>query len=178
MEAQQVYKNKKAAHDYLVGKGYAISQRAFYNHCGDGKCAVQKNKSILLVDLVDYIERHLNADQASGDSALARRERLLEVQIKEEKLKKLSLEGRKEDERWLLKEESDERIAALLAISLEMVRQRFSIDSSRLVHSVGGDIERMPEFINQVEETIEAAFNDMAGGHEFDVVFNKVEGGN
>lgn len=174
MATPNEFKSRKAAHAYLVGRGYEVPYRTFADACAGGKCSVEKNgKTILLSSLVNYIDQHLKRS-APVKSSQADRKVELENDLLTERLEKIRLENRREDAAWMLRTEHEEQVAGILGAAQEMVRQRFDMEGPRLLHALGGDQGRLPELVSAIEETIGAAFNDLAGTHEFDVVFSGV----
>jgi hypothetical protein len=174
MTTPQQFKSRKAAHQYLLDKGHPIPYSTFADAVAAGKCPVEADrKTILLSSLIGYIDKYLKPG-GSSPQALADRKAKLEVDELEERLIKRRLENRREDAAWMLRTDHEEQVAAILGTAQEMVRQRFDLDGAKILHVSGGDVARLPELVVLLEETIDAAFNDLAGTHEFDVVFTGV----
>jgi len=174
MATPQQFKSRKDAHGYLVGRGYDIPYRTFADACAARKCVVENNgKTILLSSLIHYIDNNLQRGGRSVEAYADEKVRL-EVEDLRERVRKRQLENRKEDEAWMLRADHEEQVAAILGASQEMVRQRFDMECGRILHALGGDAARQPELVSLLEETIDAAFNDLAGTHEFDIVFSGV----
>lgn len=171
MSAPQQFKTRRDAHAFLVKRGFQIPYSTFADACKAGKCAVEADrKTILLSSLIGYIDAHL---KPSGPAPvdLADRKARLEVEDLEQRVEKRKMENRKEDAAWMLRADHEEQVAAILGTAQEMVRQRFDLEGGKILHVAGGDAARLPELVSLLEETIDAAFNDLAGTHEFDVVF-------
>lgn len=171
MSAPQSFKSRKDAHAYLRERGYEIPYRTFADACAAGKCRVESNgKTILLSSLIGYIDQHLTRSGKSS-SALADEKAQLEVDDLRGKVRARELSNRKEDSAWMLRADHEEQVAAILGAAQEMVRQRFDMEGGKILFAMGGDAGRLPELVSRLEETIDEAFNDLAGTHEFDVVF-------
>lgn len=169
------FNSRKAAHTYLIDRGYALPYRTFCDAVKRGDCRVENNgKTILLASLQDYIDRHLGG-KPSDDTLLAKRKLETELEINLEKLKKLQLDNRKEDDRWLDKERAYAEMAAIFGLLRDTLRHHFHLGQSRLVLQAGGDQSRGAELYDEVETILSTAFNEVASLNRVHVVFEGVD---
>lgn len=159
------FKNRKQAFDWLVAQGYKVSRGKFYGDCDGGFPAVHKDGTVSRYQVLQYgqqldMERRATApavDYSGETEELEVRKLRAEVTEKEAK-------ARREDERWMLRDDAWMAMAAMLGTLHDNLRHHFDRSAERLVYLAGGEHGRGPEVYGGAEEAIAAAFNDLAGG--------------
>lgn len=173
-----IFHRQKDAFAWLKEKGYKVSSGKFSNDCNNGKVTLQPGgKAILLADLVKYAAT-LDIDSkkmASAEQRSAQKDEL-DIDIKKEQLKKIQAENRKEDRRWILREESEEQAAALLVILRDTLRHHGNEQTHPVILAAGGDPSRALEVEAAIQQIFTLAFNEIANSREFNVLFGEVEG--
>lgn len=175
MTPPQVFKSRIEAFRYLVDKQIPVGQSQFYKDA-DEFGLVQFDKTVLLCDLLAYIERKFKRGPvapAGRDVGAEDRQREideLEIREKRARVAKMEREQRAEDERWMLRDEAYAQMAALVGTLKDALRHHFHLGQSRLLAMAGADHARGPELYEGVEEILAAAFNEVARSR-VDVVF-------
>lgn len=166
--ADRPFKNRKDAYEWLVaqGAGTKVSRGKFYEDCAAGKVIVFRNKTVSRASVALYlIKLQQDApvfDPEAGDlSAIKQR---LEIKWLEQKIAKGERDGRADDRRWMLREDS----WALLAGVLGMLRQTFDYHinqrAGELALAVEGRAELAPQLVDMLLlNVVNPAFNDLAG---------------
>lgn len=171
----QQFKNRRSAHEFLLRRGHELPYTTFVDACKAGKCPVEADrKTILLSSLIGYIDNHLTKG-ARGTEALADEKARLEVEELRERVLKRQLENRREDDRWMLKDEAWAQMAALVGTLRDCLRHHFHLGQTRLTHLAGADPSRGPELYEGIEEILARAFNEMVASRRVDVMFDGEE---
>lgn len=148
----------------------------FSTDCRDGQCLVQNDKSIRLKDLKKYAQRiGFDKGAAATGADRARRKEDAEIALLEEKLRTAQLSNRKEDNKWVYKEEAEIETAALVGLLQDTLSHRIHLDQGKLLHAAGGDQARGAEFAQALEDVLAAAFNELADGKRFEVGIDEEE---
>lgn len=173
-EIQQIFKSRKAAHDYLAAEGVAVSRGKFYEDA-DRLRMVQTDKSVLLSDLLAYVKNHLKVNPVTGQS-IGEIDRAKEREDWEIKKLKADVESkqnanRKEDARWVLREEADTQRAALVGLIYDTLKHHLHLEERRILHAVGADPARSAELGSALEEVLDMSFNEIASRKELEVEF-------
>lgn len=174
LEFRQVYKTRSAAfREFIKPQGLPISERTFYNAV-DRLNMLQPDKSVKLADLVAYVQRELTP--AGGGESPDDIERATETAKYKFRLLKAEVDSkekanRKEDARWILREDADIQRAALTGLTYDTIKHHFHIEERRILHAVGADHGRASELGAAMEEVLDMAFNEIAAHREVEVEF-------
>ncbi|APG24092.1 hypothetical protein [Syntrophotalea acetylenica] len=164
------FDQQKAARDYLLNKGYKVSAGKFSTDWNNGKVRVQRDGSVRRADLLEYATTlDLDRKKIANMEHLERRKAELEVQKLEQQVKKSDLENRKEDARWVRKEDAEIQTATLVGLLQDSLNHHLSQHQAQLLHACGGDHGRVAEFAQALEDVVAGAFNELANGRQFDV---------
>lgn len=164
-EADRPFKNRKEAFDWLEQQGAPVSRGKFYEDCAAGKVVVFRNKTVSRASVMLYLIKLQDNpvyDPEAGDLSL--KKQLLEIRWLEQKVAKGERDGRADDRRWMLREDS----WALLAGVLGMLRQTLDFHINRqagdLALAVEGRAELAPRMVDMLLlHVVNPAFNDLAG---------------
>lgn len=148
----------------------------FSQDCKNGLCLVQPNKTYRSKDVKAYAER-IKHDKRSATVAEGRAAEREELEIRKLKLEveKRELENRREDDKWLAKEEAWAQLAALVGTLRDALRHQCHVGQAHLVHLAGGDPSRGPEVYEGLEEIIARAFNEVVTAGHIEGVFEVEE---
>ncbi|MCP3177291.1 hypothetical protein MJO47_09290 [Desulfuromonas sp. KJ2020] len=160
--AQQVFKNRKAAHLYLLSESIQVGQTKFYDDCGRYNL-VQPDKSILLADLLAYVRAEHKQGPAGPGRDLGAEDRQrkideLDLREKELKVEKLEREKRNEDRKWVERDKVYQREGALVATLMNELRYQIKKVSPLVVSACHGEPERSIEVANLMERSVFDAF--------------------
>lgn len=170
------FKNRKEALAWLHSKNIQISQGKFYQDCGAGKIIVHPDKTISKFQVAEYGERLTGQyRQAPPSMDMDDKKRRLEIEKLEQEVEKGKLANRKEDDKWLYKEDAWAQMAAIIGTLRDSLRHQFHVGSVAVIHAAGGDPARGPEVYEQTEELISRAFNEVVNAGKLEGVFTKGE---
>lgn len=165
----QQFGTRKAAHSYLIERGFKIPYRTFVDHCKESKCVVESDrKTILLSSLIAYIDKHLDRSGQSS-TMMANEKARLELEDLREKIEDRRLKNRKEDRRWILREDADADSAQKILLIYNAVMTRLNLDKEKLLHAAGADSGRAADLVFALQASIDRAFNELANADRFDV---------
>jgi hypothetical protein len=167
------FKNRREALAWLQKRGQ-ISRGKFYDDCAAGTVTIYPDKTVSKFDVALYAEKLFTSSRNSSDSGNMSQEReRLEIEKLRFDVSKRELETRREDDKWLLKEDAWARIAALVGVLQEALRYQFHTAAVNIVHIAGGDHARVMEVYELCEDTISRAYNQVAESGRISVVFEK-----
>lgn len=167
------FKNRVEALKWLQSRGQ-ISQGKFYQDCEAGMLTIAPDKSVSKYQVMEYAEKVFGfvRQVAPTMDMVAKKERL-EIEKLELEIEKRRIENRKEDDRWLPKEEAWAQLAALIGTLRDSLRHQFHVGQSHIIHLSGGDQSRGPEVYEGCEELLSRAFNEVCSGH-IDTIFEEI----
>jgi hypothetical protein len=160
------FDRQKDALAWLHAKGYKVSAGKFSNDWNGGKVRVLSG-SVLFSDLLTYATR-LDVDHkkvASADQRQAKKDEL-DIRLKEEQLKRIEQENRKDDARWTLKQDATDQAVALLVLLRATLRHHASTRTPLVIIACGGDSSRAVETDAAIETIFSLAFNELAACRE------------
>lgn len=159
-----------------VGHHFKTKGEAFAWYCQEGG---QRAKSSFYANIPSEGKRvsrfavsemlRKERGESGRTTNLAARKEELEVERLEQQVKKGELENRKEDSKWVLKEEAEIETAALVGLLQDTLMHRIHLDQGKLLHAAGGDPARAAEFAQALEDVLAAGFNEVAAGKRFEV---------
>lgn len=164
-EQGEYFKNRKEAHNWLVAEGYQVSQGKFYQDISrNGFPALNGDKTVSKYQVMVYAKQ-LEEQAAPDLSAIERSENLhrketAEAQIAEMKAERMR---REEDANWLHADAAWSTLAALVGNLRDAIRRALHDDQVAIVQAAGGEVLRAPEVYEQIEATVDRAFNQVAG---------------
>lgn len=164
------FKNRKQAFDWLKAQGYKISQGKFYGDCDSGFPAIHKDGSLSRFQVLQYGQQ-LDVDRKTTDNNLSSRRESLEVEKLSLEVERRQIENRKEDDRWLKKEDAYAQLAALVGTLHDSLRHHFTIGQGQIIHLAGGDPARGPEVFEGCEEILAHAFNEVVEASRIEGIF-------
>jgi len=160
---------------FIQAQGLPCSQAKFYQDC-DRLNLMRQDKTIHLADMMAYVRSELQVNPTTGITLVEKdREREkqdLEIRKLRAEIEARELTNRKEDAKWLLKDDAFAQMAAIFGLLRDTLRHHFHLGQSALVLQAGGDQSRAPEVYEGVESILSAAFNDVAGLGSLEVLFD------
>lgn len=157
------FANRKQALNWLRAQGYKVSQGKFYQDCVAGFPALHRDGTVSRYQVMQYGQQiDVSARSEPRFDQSARREdleiRKLEAEVMEKESK-----ARREDSRWLLKEDAWAAVAALLSILQDGIYHHLHEGQGLLVHLAGGDPVREAEVFEAAVGMVGRAFDELAG---------------
>lgn len=180
--SEERFKNRKEALTWLQKKGQ-ISTGKFYGDCERGYAdingrrftlTIHPDKSISKFQVAEYAEALFvtHAPPVSTVDYSEKRARL-EMEKLEQEVEKGKLANRKEDEKWLYKEDAWAQMAAIIGRLRDSLRHQFHVGTVAIIASAGGDPARGPEVYESAEALISRAFNEIVEAGRIDGTFEK-----
>jgi hypothetical protein len=162
-----VFAQQKDARQWLLKNGFKVSAGKFSGDCREGKCLTQRDKTIRLQDLKAYASSlSVDLSRSESDSDLTRQKAVLEIRRLEQQIEKSEIENRKDDRLWILRETATDHAAALIVQLRSSLRHHFGLKTPSVILASAGEPARAVEVEAALQETIAAAFNELASTRE------------
>ena len=172
-ETAERFKNRKAALLWLQQRGQ-ISTGKFYQDCADGLITTHADKTVSRFEVMQYAEKVFGFTRQTAPAFdQAEKKSNLEIRSLELDVEKKELANRREDERWLIKEEAWAQMAAIIGTLRDSLRHHFHIGQGQLILLAAGDASRGPEVYEGCEEIIARAMNELVHSGRIEAVFEK-----
>jgi hypothetical protein len=132
VSTDQLFKNKRQAHEWLQQQGYKVSVGKFYTDCRRGVCHVNEDGSIYEAFALHYAMNQLKQTGTPDGCAspLMEEKTRLEIEHLQIKARKAQFEMEKEQGKWIPKKELEEelniRISAFDNMVLHLLRTRMA----------------------------------------------------
>ena len=164
----------------------------FSQDCKNGHCLVQPNKTYRGKDVKAYAER-IKHDRRTATVAETRAAEREEWEIRKLKadVERKEMENRKEDDRWVLKDDAWEGLAALFGAMNSACRHQNHVLAPRLVHLLAGSgdrtchhcgekivnegVARLAEVVEMLDESDREVFNSLLATGKVEGVFEEAE---
>lgn len=180
------FKNKKAALLWIVENhgDKLVSQGKFYQDVGNGACRLHSDgKKVSRFSVLEYVlklkQKNGGSAGSSSDPSIADRKEKAEMEKAEADARiakaKADEAERERDEKWMLKEDSEDQAAALVGIIQDAFRHRVYLDHTLLLAACGGDSARDAEFAHALQSFCNRALNDVSNYKEIEVEFEADE---
>lgn len=169
------FKNRREALSWLQARGQ-ISRSKFYDDCSSGVITIYPDKTVSMFDVALYAEKHFTPARnslVSGD--MSRERERLEIEKLRLEVSKLEIETRRDDDKWILKEEAYTQMAAIFGVLRDALRHQFYSGAATIVQACGGEQKRVMELYELCEEIIGRGFNQVADMGRIQGVFVRAE---
>ncbi|NTV50948.1 MAG: hypothetical protein HGA20_15070 [Geobacteraceae bacterium] len=151
-----------------------ISAGKFSKDCGAGYPSVHSDKSLSKWQVMEYAEKTFGAVRETPVAIdMSAKKARLEVEKLEQDVEKGKLANRKEDDKWLYKEEAWAQMAAIIGKLRDSLRHQFHVGTVAIITSSAGDPQRGPEVYETAEGLISRAFNEIVESGRIEGVFSK-----
>lgn len=171
--ADERFKNKSAALAWLQSRGQ-ISAGKFSNDCAAGYPTVHADKTLSKWQVMEYAEKLFGGVRETPVLVdMSARKQSLEIEKLEQDVEKGKLANRKEDEKWLYKEDAWAQMAAIIGKLRDSLRHQMHVGTVALISAAGGDPQRGPEVYEIGEGLISRAFNEIVEAGRIEGVFAK-----
>jgi protein-tyrosine phosphatase len=155
--------NRKQALNWLNAQGYKISQGKFYQDCGAGFPMIQRDGTVSRYQVMQYGQQLDVSSRSMPLIDLSGEREELEIRKLRAEVMEKELKARREDHRWLHKEDAWAAVAALLSTLQDNIRHHLHEGQGVLVHLAGGDPVRESEVFEATVELVGRAFDELAG---------------
>jgi hypothetical protein len=155
----ELFTSRGAALNWLHSEGYKVSRGTFYTDCANGRVSVNKDGTL---------SRHQVSLYAQTKDAATEQVLSLTATKEELTVKKLRLEveqkereARKDDNRWLYRDEAYAQMAALLGSLVDSLNHHFLVGMDELVDTLDGNLSLKEQGYELAEEIIGRACNEL-----------------
>ncbi|MGE4519532.1 MAG: hypothetical protein AB7E04_08505 [Desulfobacteraceae bacterium] len=171
MDFPDKFKNIKAVLDFLKTNGFKIEKSKIYEDAKEGLLRVQKNKSVMGIDVKLYsgtLKRDGSADPEPAE--------LTAEKLKKESLKldlqneKLQFELDKEKGKYLPRSDFERELAARAAVLDSGIRHSLSLKVQDIIALVGGQLSKAPDLIDYIDKIIDESMNIYATTQTFQIM--------
>lgn len=161
------FNNKKAAFDWYAEQGGLVLYRQFAN------LVPANGRKVAKLDVSELLRKEGGSSPA--DESLSRQKAQLEIDDLRAKIAKRELENRKEDNRWVPKQDVTLQMAALCGLIYDTLRHYTQIESQKIAHAAGVEPGRSSELETVIESLVlDQAFNEIAGQKLADLQFVEI----
>ncbi len=157
------FPSRKQALNWLNSQGYKVSQGKFYTDCKEGFPTVQRDGTVSRYQVMQYGQQLDISSRAMPQFDQSARREDLEIRKLEADVLAAESKARREDDRWILKEDAWAAMAAMLSGLRDSVRHHLHEGQGLVVHLAGGTPDREPEVYEAMVDIVGAAFNELAG---------------
>lgn len=157
------FANRKQALNWLQAQGYKVSQGKFYQDCEAGLPALHRDGKVSRYQVMQYGQQLDGATRAVPHFDQSARREDLEIRKLEAEVNEKEQKARKEDARWMLREDTWAAVAALLSTLQDGIRHHLHQGQGLLVFTAGGDPAKEPEVFELAVELVGRAFGELAG---------------
>lgn len=175
------FKNEAEAHNYLMSLGYEVSRGKFNQDKQAGKLTVD-GKRISKFSVLQYgmaLKKDRQFVGSVNTQELSARKELADTQKAEADARKAEIQAkeleRELDEKWILREDSNNRLAAIVGQLGNLLHRHLLQAIPTLIHLCGGDPARGAELYEGTEEVIVRSFNELFSSGRIDGLFTEVE---
>ncbi|HIJ94820.1 MAG TPA: hypothetical protein HPP94_03595 [Desulfuromonadales bacterium] len=152
------FKHRQAAFNWLLESGFRIGKATFYGHCLAGFPAVNQDGTVSKQEVINY-SRTIDKSAFAPVGVAAKKEEL-EIRKLELAVEKSERELRRDDDRWLYRDEAYAQMAAFLGTLLEAIKHHFLVGMEEIVDAVDGNISLKEQGYELAEEIIGRACNE------------------
>lgn len=171
------FKNRSSALAWLQSRG-KISAGKFSQDCAAGYPAVHSDKTLSKWQVMEYAEKLFGGvREMPAMIDMSAKKQALEIEKLEQDVEKGKLANRKEDDKWLYKEEAWAQMAAIIGKLRDSLRHQMHVGTVALITAAGGDHQRGPEVYEIAEGLISRAFNEIVEAGRIEGVFEKERDG-
>lgn len=163
----------------LNALGYELTKSTFYRHCDKGLCRVndegvysRRMVKSEYVEAVPIIRTGEHGGQGGPDVALSVAKQKLENQKLELHNRREALKVKKEEGQVFEKGAFYLEMAARTVTLDNSYIQKMDLEGPSIITAVGGDVSRMPEFMDLVTTIWNELLNGFSSTEEFEVIFD------
>ncbi|SDU38655.1 hypothetical protein [Desulfobacula phenolica] len=169
------FPNRRAVLLHLKEAGFQVSRAKFYRDCEKGTIRVSPDGSVLESEVRVYatglkrIEGNIE-DLSDIQSIKGKKE----VEKLEEQIKKLRYEREKDQEKYVLKKEVDLKIISTLTVMDIHFRQLIDMNMTDICRIMGGDIKKMNDAKDFMEQLVDEMMNKIAIADTFSLEYEDI----
>jgi hypothetical protein len=153
------FQHRQAAFNWLKENGHSISKGAFYGHFKDSRISLNSDGSVSRLDVKRYAQS-LDRSTLATPGYVVQKEGL-EIRKLTLAVEKAEKEARKDDDRWLYRDDAYAQMAALLGTLVDSIEHHFLVGINEIVDSVDGNLSLKEQGFMVCEEILGRARNEV-----------------
>ncbi len=155
---------------HLQNAGYKISRAQFYKHCKKGFIRSNPDGSVLEAEIRAYAANLQRVNGDLGDlNDIQHLKSKREVERLEEQIAKLKFEREKDQGKYVPKAEVDQKIISTLIVLDVSFRQIMDMNMSDICHILKGDVKRLNNAKDYVDDRLDEMMNKLARTDSFSI---------
>lgn len=169
-----VFASLLAACEYLVSKGYKVSESKIYRDKNAGKITLEQDgKSISTKAVWEYAEEYLEKTGVNGQdlSDIQSQKEYASLELKEEQIKKVRFQREKEEGKYILRSEFEKELASRAVVLDAGFRHLFNMRASEWVAIVNGQPDKSSDLLSALNNGLDEQLRAYASLRSFYVVF-------
>jgi len=164
------FKNRRSVLLHLQDAGFKISRAQFYKDCKKGLIRTNPDSSVLESEVRAYATnlKRINGNIEDLNDIQAIKSKK-EVEKLEEQIAKLKFEREKDQGKYVPKEDVDRKIISTLTILDVSFRQIMDMNMSDICHILGGDVKKLNNAKDYVDDLLDEMMNKLARTDSFSI---------
>jgi molybdopterin converting factor small subunit len=155
----ELFSSRGAAYEWLKQEGYKVAKGTFYGDCKNGKLPLNKDGTLSRHKVSLYAQtKDVATEQVLSLSA---QKEQLTVEKLQEEVNKAKREARKDDDRWLYRDEAYAQMAAFFGTLVDSLNHHFLTGMDEMVDTLDGNISLKEQGYELAEEIIGRACNEV-----------------
>lgn len=169
------FQNRLAVFKHLEAGGWKISLAKLYRDFDDGKIIVEPDGSVLEVEVRSYSLTYLSKIDGSIEDIKGIQEEKArkEVEKLNEQIARLRFDREKEEGKFIPRADFESELAARAAVFDSGFRYLFHRHVHEWIALVGGRPEKSADFLESLNQALDAQLNGYATTQAFQIIFTK-----
>jgi hypothetical protein len=174
----QEFKNLNEVAKFLKADGWEVAQSSIYNHAQ--KKLIGKNRKGVYTEraVKQYARNYLklkNNEMTEKKSGLFDKKTAIDIILKSEMAKTAKHKREVREGRYVLRSEAELEFIGRWALLESQLKAKMQLMAADVVVIVGGDEQKIEDFINFMTGQVDEVMNDCAGMEEFQLFLEKTE---
>jgi hypothetical protein len=154
----RVFKNRLAAHKWLLGHNYRVSQTKFYQDCRAGKVAVSEDGTYTQAAVEAYTKQAVITKRGESSAPVD----LVDAEHKKAKIKLAKIQAARQQHKlnverglYVPREQHENDLAARIRALREGLLRFCRANVLEIIEIVGGDRDRAPDLLERFESMVD-----------------------
>jgi phage terminase Nu1 subunit (DNA packaging protein) len=180
MTTTQSFETVLDVYHYLKSAGFKVCRSSLYNHVGQGK--LRKKDGVFTLAAVGKYARTFLQRQDSGQlisdelEGLQRQKLEAEIRLKQAQADRAEFDQAIAVGQFIPRKDFELELAARAAVFDAGFRYFFQASAAELIALVQGDLKKIPEFIDALNDRLDVQLNEYASTKEYQVMILGPEG--
>ena len=158
-EKEDTFTHRQAAWNWLRENGHKVGKSTFYQACGNGFPSLRPDGSVPRHEVIRFAQ---TLDKSTvADPGFPVQKEKLQLQNLQLDIDKKIREARKDDDRWLYRDEAYAQMAAFFGTLVDSLNHHFLTGMDEMVDTMDGNISLKEQGYELAEEIIGRACNEV-----------------